>query len=70
VVEELNSVDKQLKGETLSMVIQKIQEISHQHPNDLQGGGGAGLGSNNRAILVLYELLEVFKVMMKQLKLT
>ena len=32
--------------------------------------GGAGMGTDNRVVLVLYELLEIFKLMMKQLKLT
>lgn len=37
---------------------------------DLGTLGGAGMGTDNRVVLVLYELLEIFKLMMKQLKLT
>ncbi len=63
VIEELGQLDRQLKGGSLSQVIAKLQQI-----NDSQFG--AGMGSNNRVILTLYEILEVFKVMMKQLKVT
>ena len=60
-------MDRQLKGDhsVLQHVIAKLDDLmnSQQHQN-----GGAGLGSGNPVVLVLYELLEIFKVMMRQLK--
>ena len=71
VITELTQVDRQLKGDhsVLQHVIAKLNDLmtsqQHQHHN-----GGAGLGSGNPVVLVLYELLEIFKVMIRQLKLT
>ena len=71
VITELTQVDRQLKGDhsILQHVIAKLNDLMTsqqlQHHN-----GGAGLGSGNPVVLVLYELLEIFKVMIRQLKLT
>jgi hypothetical protein len=62
VIEDLEGLDKQLKGESLAVVITKIREILKGNYSML---GGAGMGSGNRVVLTLYEVLEVFKVMMK-----
>jgi hypothetical protein len=46
-------------------VISKIEDLLH-----CETLGGAGMGSGNPVVLVLYEVLEIFKVMMRQLKIT
>ena len=46
-------------------MIGKLDGIMQDHSH-----GGAGLGSSNPVVLVLYEILDIFKVMMRQLKVT
>jgi len=64
VVEELSSLNRQLKGNALGLVIEKIGEIA----------SGAVVGQvmqgNNKVALVMYEVLAMFEVMMRQLKVT
>lgn len=49
----------------LQQVIAKLDDIMQANTH-----GGAGMGTGNPVVLVLYELLEIFKVMMRQLKVT
>ena len=67
VVAELTQIDGQLKGDhnVLQQVISKVEDLLH-----CEAFGGAGMGSGNPVVLVLYEVLEIFKVMMRQLKVT
>jgi len=59
-------VDRQLKGDhsVLQHVIAKLDDLMTNHQNQ-HHNGGAGLGSGNPVVLVLYELLEIFKVMIR-----
>ena len=68
VLEELSGLNRQLKGGSLELVIRKIQDIA--------SGAEVGLITaketvqSNKVVLVLYEVLAMFEVMMKQLKIT
>jgi hypothetical protein len=67
VMTELSQIDRQLKGDhsVLQQVVRKIEDLFH-----CETFGGAGMGSGNPVVLVLYEILELFKIMMRQLKVT
>lgn len=68
VLEELSGLNRQLKGGSLELVIRKIEDIA--------SGAEVGLitaqetAQSNKVVLVLYEVLAMFEVMMKQLKVT
>lgn len=56
-------MNRQLKGNALGLVIEKIGEIA--------SGAEVGHGiQGNKVALVLYEVLAMFEVMMRQLKVT